>query len=79
MRFARVNKPRGCPHQCLKLVSGARCAKECRRNDSTVFWIRASGRADKGGCGKDVSGELFVVGCDAPPVFDAAEVIFDKQ
>ena len=26
---------------------------------------------------KEVSGQLVVAGCDAPPIFDAAEVIFD--
>lgn len=34
-------------------------------------------RADDGSCGKVVSGEFVVTGGDAPPIFDAAEVVLD--
>ena len=33
--------------------------------------------SDEGRCGKVVSGEFIVTGGDAPPVFDAAEVVLD--
>ena len=33
--------------------------------------------ADEGCGGKEVAGEFVIAGSDAPPVFDAAEVIFD--
>jgi hypothetical protein len=32
---------------------------------------------DEGGGGKEVAGEFIVARCDAPPVLDAAEIVFD--
>jgi hypothetical protein len=65
----------------IRRISARRSASSCgrppRERDFQRQYRRKPARCQRRSGGKEVSGQLVVARGDAPPVFDAAEVVFD--